>query len=141
MKDIGARSRSESTLRALAVTFALAGMLLRGLLPEGWMPSASVSPLMLCSMDAQQASAPPTDTMAGMPGMSKAPAHTPMQDRSHAPCAFAAAAPLSPPPAVLLGVPPTLLATRFGSRIARLVIVRSAAHRPNAARAPPLSLV
>jgi len=99
-------------------------MLLRALLPDGWMPGAkaAVSPFVICSVD-----------NARYDG--KAP---PGQERSHAPCAFAAAAPLAPPaaPASVIarsdeatGIVPT--GTNYDLRTAT-------SHRPNAARAPPI---
>jgi len=137
-----AHSRSINAIRSLAVTLALAGILLRGLLPEGWMPNTGadtgLSPLMPCSMGA-----PPTlamDMMAAMPGMagmSKAPPQAPMKDASHAPCAFAAAAPLSPPLVASLDVGPTALMEKFVPQFAQRVFAQPALHRPNGARAPP----
>lgn len=153
---VRSRSRPLNAIRTLAVTLALAGILLRGLLPEGWMPNtgtdAFASPLMPCSMDAPPALA--MDMMAAMPAMpgmeamSKTSApmpeapmpQAPMKDTSHAPCAFAAAAPLSPPLVASLDVGPTSLAEKFVPQFAHRGIAQSAAHRPNAARAPPFSI-
>lgn len=109
--------------RSLAVNLALAAMLLRALLPDGWMPGAeAATPFVICSVD-------------GGHGTGKtAPSREP---RSHGPCAFAAAAPLSPPPAVAvvagLSGPPLRLAGVF----ADAPFFTHSVYRPNTARAPP----
>jgi hypothetical protein len=112
--------------RQLAISLALCAMLLRALLPDGWMPAsaASGSPFEICSVDGIHT------------GGSKAPA--PGQERGHtAPCAFAAAGHLSPP---------ALAASAFAAparffRVARVQIAtrapRTPPYRSNAARAPP----
>jgi hypothetical protein len=106
--------------RSAAVSIALAAMLLRALLPDGWMPSAGAAPFTLCSITAPS-------------HHGKAPANP---DRTHAPCAFAAAAPLAPPVLALhvFHAPSEAIApVIFRKRLASF----SAAYRPNAARAPP----
>ncbi|MEJ0026783.1 MAG: hypothetical protein WDN01_12210 [Rhizomicrobium sp.] len=109
--------------RSAAISLALCAMVLRALLPDGWMPAAAGSPFVICSVDG---------THTG----GKAPA-APAREHSHAPCAFAAAAPLAPPQITAFAGPivskaPTLAfagrAEPFDSR---------AFHRPNAPRAPP----
>ncbi|MBL6854110.1 MAG: hypothetical protein ISS15_07490 [Alphaproteobacteria bacterium] len=111
------------TTRSIALSLALCAMVLRALLPDGWMPAANAAgtPFVICSVD-------------GTHHGGKAPG----EQRTHAPCAFAAAAPLSPPStsaivaraagdvAVIARI--THIAPRFGA----------ANHRPNAARAPPV---
>jgi hypothetical protein len=111
--------------RSLAVSLALCAMLLRALLPDGWMPAASAAdgvPFVICSVD-------------GSHHDGKAPGE-PQQQRTHAPCAFAAAAPLAPPCA---GAAPrrTADATHLSHRPAGTVVAIAAPFRPNAARAPP----
>jgi len=106
--------------RSAALGLALAAMLLRAFLPDGWMPSdhAGGTFFTICSVE---------------------PGHrdgkTPQNE--HAPCAFAAASTLAPPALSNLAfgvstapwrVAPDFAARRLGS-VAR--------HRPNAARAPP----
>jgi len=115
---------SRTTFRSIATSLALCAMVLRALLPEGWMPAANAAdtgaPFVICSVD-------------GTHHGGKAPG----EQRTHAPCAFAAAAPLSPP------ATSAALERAFGDVS---VIARSFAavpfagtpdHRPNAARAPP----
>src|SRR5664279_2156870 len=62
--------------RSAAVGLALAAMLLRALLPDGWMPVAGPSPFTICSVDAGHHDG-------------KSPAD---QEHSHAPSALPAAA-------------------------------------------------
>ena len=107
--------------RSLAVSLALAAMVLRAVLPDGWMPAAGASPFGMCSVDATQKDG-------------KSPAQTPSR---HAPCAFASSAPLSPP-AVATTIPVTNgAAQRLAATLANDALVRAPVHRPNAARAPP----
>src|ERR1700760_2250340 len=74
-----------SPSRQIAVSLALCAMLLRALLPDGWMPAAAGTGAFfeICSVDG-------THT-----GGSKAP--TKQDQQQHAPCAFAAVGHLSPP--------------------------------------------
>ena len=112
------------TNRSIALSLALCAMVLRALLPDGWMPAANAAgpPFVICSVD-------------GTHHNGKAPA----DQRTHAPCAFAAAAPLSLPSAVVAGFRAfgdvTVIARSFGATLA----VPPSGHRPNAARAPPTS--
>ena len=120
---------SRATFRSIAMSLALCAMLLRALLPDGWMPAANAaeagSHFVICSVD-------------GTHHSGKAPVDT--QQRTHAPCAFAAAAPLSPPSTVVTvfrafgGV--TVIA-RFSQAAP---FIGAPDHRPNAARAPPASV-
>ena len=75
------------TCRSAAVQIALLAMLLRAVLPAGWMPaavtSANASPFVICTMDGPLHSAPTK------------PSHD--HDRATSPCVFASAAPLSSP--------------------------------------------
>ncbi|MEI9991247.1 MAG: hypothetical protein WDM86_14525 [Rhizomicrobium sp.] len=109
--------------RSAAISLALCAMVLRALLPDGWMPAAAGAPFVICSVD-------------GVHDGGKQPGD-PAREHSHAPCAFAAAAPLAPPqvagfaaPAVS-AIPSVAFAGRAGPLQAR------AFHRPNAPRAPP----
>jgi hypothetical protein len=109
--------------RSFAVSLALCAMVLRALLPDGWMPAASAAvPLVICSIDGTH--------------HTKAPG-APTQPQSHAPCAFAAAAPLAPPS------PPVTIANAIDDATALAPSVRDSRffdapdYQPNAARAPP----
>jgi|SRR5579871_2132103 len=107
--------------RPLAISLALAAMLLRALLPDGWMPSAAGSTLTICSVNTLQKDG-------------KAPTN---QERSHAPCAFAAAAPLAPPALSPFKFRTEPSAVLFKSFVANERLASAPPHRPNAARAPP----
>lgn len=109
--------------RSSAVALALIAMLLRALLPDGWMPSGQSAPFTICSVViAHHAGGKPSQ---------------PEQEHRHAPCAFAAAAPLAPPTIATLAFgtssTPIKLSAGFGDDHAK----SSSPHRPNAARAPP----
>ncbi len=105
--------------KSLAVSLALCAMVLRAVLPDGWMPAAGAS-FVICAVDGHHGG--------------KAPAQAP---RSHAPCAFAAAPPLSPPAgfAAALGTPQR--AIRLAAVFADEDFLADPDHRPHAARAPP----
>ena len=96
-------------------------MLLRALLPDGWMPSAGASLFVICSAD----------------GAHKDGKTSPSQERSHAPCAFAAAAPLSPPSVFAVAFGAEGYGMRQTISFAARDFFRTQLFRPNAARAPP----
>ena len=120
---------SRATFRSIAVSLALCAMVLRALLPDGWMPAANAAetgtPFVICSVD-------------GAHHDGKAPKDA--QQRTHAPCAFAAAAPLSPPATAAQ----TFRAIGDVIVIARAldaaIFAGTSGYRPNAARAPPVSV-
>jgi len=108
------------------VHLALVAMLLRALLPAGWMPaaisSADASPFVICTVD----------------GPLHAPAkHAPAQDHAGTPCIFAAAAHLSSP----VAHPGAPLCIAEWGRIdlaPRIEVALQPPHwRLNAPRAPP----
>jgi hypothetical protein len=110
--------------RSAAISLALCAMVLRALLPDGWMPSAGAGSLfVICSAD-------------GTHREGKTPAG-PAQERTHAPCAFAAAAPLSPPAALAAVIGVTGQGERLVLSFATPDFVPAPHFRPNAARAPP----
>ena len=110
-----------SHCRSFAVSLALAAMMLRALLPDGWMPGANAAPLTICSIDAVHHEG-------------RAPAE---RERTHAPCAFAAAAPLAPPALAPFSLRPAFEAQRINRPFTQVTVSPVALHRPNAARAPP----
>ena len=112
-----------SFARSAAVSLALCAMVLRALLPDGWMPAAAGAPFVICSVD-------------GVHFGGKVPGD-PARERAHAPCAFAAAAPLAPPQFPLLAVSRSSpeRAIAFASRSERFD--SHARNRANAPRAPP----
>ncbi len=113
-----------SSARAVAVSLALCAMVLRAFLPDGWMPGADAASLVICSADGMH------HTTGKAPG-------EPAQQRSHAPCAFAAAAPLAPPSLEANTIAAPRQIARVAFTAAQNTIARQRAHRPNAARAPP----
>ena len=111
--------------RSAAIGLALCAMVLRALLPDGWMPAAAAgsSPFVICSVD-------------GVHGGGKPPAD-PARESRHAPCAFAAAAHLAPPAIAPAGafLPPRGQPIPLAWRNARLDShERPRSHPP---RAPP----
>jgi hypothetical protein len=111
--------------RSLAVSLALAAMVLRALLPDGWMPGAdaAVSPFVICAAD-------------GSHRDGKTPAQ-PAQERGHGACAFAAAAPLSPPASAAILIAAPRETARLAAARTQDAVLFTAAYRPNTARAPP----
>jgi hypothetical protein len=109
-----------------AVHLALVAMLLRALLPAGWMPaaisSADASPFVICTID----------------GPVHAPAkHAPTRDHASTPCIFAAAAHLSSPVAHP-AVSPSVAAWSRIDFAPRIEAGSEPSHwRANAPRAPP----
>ena len=112
-----------AALRSLALTLAVSAMVLRALLPAGWMPAGDLhAPVMIC------------------PGMSGT--HGPLP-RHGAPqharaCLFAALAHLAVPTvAVPLPLPREQSAARDVSSVAFVIYARK--YRPQSPRAPPTS--
>jgi len=109
--------------RSVAVGLALAAMLLRAFLPDGWMPSGEAAHFTICSVaNAHHDSGKPSQ---------------PEQEHRHAPCAFAAAAPLAPPAIAALAFGTSSSAIKVSTRLSDDCAASSSPHRPNAARAPP----
>jgi hypothetical protein len=108
--------------RSVTVQLALAAMLLRALLPAGWMPSAEAgAPLVICTMHGAMQIAPE-------PAKHKAAGEI---------CPFAAAAALAPagkPPALALPQAIQAFATPLADRT---VAALPARREPQSPRAPP----
>ena len=115
------------TCRSAAVQIALLAMLLRAVLPAGWMPAAvtgaNTSPFVICTMDGPLHSAPAK------------PSHD--HDRATSPCVFASAAPLSSPDIAIATSAPVQLASQIAFAPLHETIIAAPYFRPNAARAPP----
>jgi hypothetical protein len=109
--------------RSAALSLALAAMLLRALLPDGWMPNdhAGGAFFTICSIDRghHDRKAPQND------------------EHSHAPCAFAAAATLAPPEIAKLAFGASTPGWRVASAFAVDRPASALPRRPNPARAPP----
>lgn len=114
--------------RSLALSLALCAMLLRAVLPAGWMPNpsaeAGASPFVICSVNGTHSGGKPFGDTT--------------QERTHAPCAFAAAAPLSPPAlaAVRLAAPGAYRA--IARPTVSIVVARTVLRHSHAPRAPPI---
>ncbi|HVU21953.1 MAG TPA: hypothetical protein VHE09_14570 [Rhizomicrobium sp.] len=121
-----------TVLKPVALQIALAAMVLRALLPAGWMPapitSANASPFVICTMDG-----PLHRTVDKQKPSSD-------QDRAHAPCVFASAAHLSPPLAGTVALAPSNSAAPIFFAPSRDAVVPGTHFRPNTARAPPASV-
>lgn len=116
--------------RSLAVTLALAAMLVRALLPMGWMPAPAPdggAVLVVCTMDGLH------HLPAGHP-----PAKGAADDRGYV-CPFAAAAHLAPPLVSAVVVPPATIA-RPEPVVPAFARFASAVSQAHPARGPPASV-
>jgi len=118
-----------AVLKSAALGFALFALLLRAALPDGWMPaSAASAPLMPCP---------------GMMTMPMTPHHgaPPQKHDGHTTiCIFAAAGHFGSVP-LPVPVPAPTSAIETAQQILTVSNrVSKASYRPNAARAPPLSV-
>ena len=111
--------------RSAAVALALSAMLLRAVLPDGWMPGGQAAPFTICSLNVLHHE-------SGKPSQ-------PEQEHRHAPCAFAAAAPLAPPATTSLAFGISATSDALTPTRAEGPAQSASPHRPNAARAPPAS--
>jgi hypothetical protein len=127
-RDLRDKYQMRMVCKSAALHVALVAMLLRALLPAGWMPaaisSANASPFVICTVDGPVAPAKPS--------------HAPEHNRNGtALCVFAAAAPLSSPASAPMALAPITFAAPIVFAAPRDVAASLAAYRPNAARAPP----
>jgi hypothetical protein len=112
----------------LARHLLLAALLLRALVPLGWMPGSvqlGQAAWIICSADGQ--------IQHGLPGKDDA------AGQHQQPCAFAAAHLLAPPPAAILAAP-QLQAATLVAVTAPAALHRRAAFTPQSPRAPPVFL-
>ena len=115
--------------RTLAATLALGSMLLRAVLPIGWMPGPTGhtgAALVICSIDGMHRRAPPPAP----------PGHRAPDDHGVA-CPFAAAAQLAPPLTPIV-VPHSLIAAGTAIRLALEFVFPSAHASEHAPRGPPI---
>ena len=105
--------------RSAALSLALAAMLLRALVPSGWMPSDHVGGLTICSVERHDGKKPQSE------------------ERTHTPCAFAAASTLAPPSIASFAFGASTYGYSVAVDFADKQIAAAAPYRPNAARAPP----
>jgi hypothetical protein len=136
-----------SGFRRAAVQLALAAMMLRALLPAGWMPNPagfSESAFVICTMDMPasadvgQAGMSKMD-MSGMdmPDMKGAPSKAPDSSHSQQECPFAAAPHVAAPLALAQLSLPITVKQLAGPPAALLSAVRAAHYQPQSPRAPP----
>lgn len=111
---------------------ALAIMLLRALLPVGWMPGTTPQggmALVICSGDMTGPS------MAGMPGMDHK--STPSGNHHNDECPFAAAPHYAPAAILTALAAPALAFTNNRDQVSSSFFVTSTRHSPQSPRAPP----
>jgi hypothetical protein len=122
------------TIRLAGVHIALAAMLLRALLPAGWMPnpvSSADSPFVICTMDGPIYMVPRTD---GQP-IKQQPDHN--NDSNHEICPFAVAPHLAPPTIAVLLTLPSLAASALSKSSHPGLAESIARYSPQSPRAPP----
>ena len=115
--------------RTLAATLALGSMLMRAVLPVGWMPGPTGhtgAALVICSIDGLHHRVPSHEP----------PGHRAPDDHGVA-CPFAAAAQLAPPLAPIV-VPHPLVAVGTAIRLAFEFVFPSAQASEHAPRGPPI---
>ncbi len=119
-------------MKRACAQFALAVMLLRALLPVGWMPGTTPQggmALVICSGD------DPGQTMAGMPGMDHKSA--PGGNHHNDECPFAAAPHYAPAASLTALAAPSLAFTDTQDQVSRSFIAAGTRHSPQSPRAPP----
>lgn len=115
-----------AVLKLAALNLALTAMLLRALIPAGWMPAptvASGSPFVICTVNGP---------------IEPKPAHDADRGHASAPCVFAAAAPLSPP-AAIFSAPVSFTFNLIVHEARPEFAPRFSAYRSASPRAPPAS--
>jgi len=120
-------------LRFAAIYVALAAMMLRALLPAGWMPGtfASGSALVVCTMSG------PVDLVLGADGKPLKHHSSEGDARHHEMCPFAGAPHLASPSAIAgAALPSYAIAAAF--EVSRVVFAaRATRYSPQSPRAPP----
>lgn len=136
------------TFRLAAVQLALAAMMLRALLPMGWMPNPdgfAQSPLVICLMDMPSGMAMSHGTdMSHAMDMSKPmdmdmPGHGQDhgQQQNNEQCPFAAAPHIAAPFTIAEIAPPSELAHFAETPISRALFAFALDYHPQSPRAPP----
>ena len=122
--------RMRTVLKSGAVHLALLAMVLRAVLPAGWMPaaitSANASPFVICTMDGPLHSAPAKPSSN--------------HDTASAPCVFAASVHAATPTAEPVDLSPATLASHIAFSPHHESVATAPQFRPNTARAPPASV-
>ncbi len=128
------------TFRLAAVQLALAAMILRALLPMGWMPNPdgfAQSPLVICLMDM-----PPSMDMSHAMDMSKPMdmdmhGHEHGQQQNNEQCPFAAAPHVAAPASIAELAPPSVLARFTEKPASHTALALTFDYHPQSPRAPP----
>jgi len=127
--------------RRVAVTLALGAMLLRALLPTGWMPNPAgfaTSPLIICLMDMPSAAAQAMDmSMSGMDMHAHGGSHDHGTQQNNETCPFAAAPHIAAPIAIADLAPPSTLSHFVVHEAAGHSIIGTGRYQPQSPRAPP----
>lgn len=130
------------TFRSAAVQLALAAMMLRALLPTGWMPNPdgfAQSPLVIClmdmssSMDASHAMDMSKPTGMDMQGHGQDHG----QQQNNEQCPFAAAPHIAASVAIAELAPPSELARIVEKPTSRALTALAVDYHPQSPRAPP----
>jgi hypothetical protein len=132
------------TFRLAAVQLALAAMMLRALLPMGWMPNPdgfAQSPLVICLMD-MPSGMPQAMDMSHDMDMSKPMGmdmhgHDHGQQQSNEQCPFAAAPHVAAPFTIAEIAPPSELAHFAETPVSRTQFAFALDYHPQSPRAPP----
>lgn len=128
--------------RLIAVQLALAAMMLRALLPMGWMPNPegfANSPLVICLMDSPSGmDMSAAKDMSGMDMAKPGQSHDHGQQQSNESCPFAAAPHIGAPVGLLAELaPPSRLARFAETPASETRLSADPAHQPQSPRAPP----
>jgi len=125
--------------RLAAVQLALAAMMLRALLPMGWMPNPdgfAQSPLVICLMDMSSGAAMSAmDMSKPMDMQSHGNDHGQQQNNEQ--CPFAAAPHAAAPVTVAEVAPPSVLSRFVVHEAAPQAVHGAGHHQPQSPRAPP----
>lgn len=127
------------TFRLAAVQLALAAMMLRALLPTGWMPNPdgfAQSPLVICLMD-MSAGMNMSHAMDMSKPMDIGHGHDRGQQQNNEQCPFAAAPHIAAPLTVAELAPPSELVHFAEKPASRALVIFALAYHPQSPRAPP----
>lgn len=134
-----------TSFRRAAVCLALAAMMLRALMPAGWMPNpagAGTSLFVICDMDQMDMSHMSAADMANMDmsGMDHGPSGKHTGDSHQQPCPFAAAPHVATPSSVAALQLPSQLAKFSPLLAAEQAAIKAAIYKPQSPRGPPISV-
>lgn len=123
------------TGKRVALHLALAAMLLRALLPSGWMPSANPTiPLVMCTMNG------PVRVLVTLVEEPHKQSPSPDHGRQHEVCPFAAAVSFAPPRSGVTLAPPNVAARLVATLRLATAAAPNRPYAPQSPRAPPLAV-